>query len=100
MATADAPLGPWTKDPDNPLAGTDRAVGYSGAGHNSITTSPDSTEHFMVYHTHADPEHPENQQRTVNIDRMRFEDGQLVLDGPTRSPQPLPSGAPMAQDSP
>jgi beta-xylosidase len=100
VATADAPLGPWTKDPDNPLAGTDRAVGYSGAGHNAITTSPDGTERFMVYHTHADPDHPENQQRTVNIDRIRFEEGQLVLDGPTRSPQPLPSGALSNRDAP
>ncbi len=92
-ATADHPLGPWTKSPDNPIAGTDAAVGYSGAGHNSITTSPDGSEWFIVYHTHADPAHPENQRRTVNIDRLRMENGRLIIVGPTRSPQPLPSGA-------
>jgi beta-xylosidase len=93
-ATADDPLGPFTKSPDNPIAGSDPVVGYSGAGHSSITTSPDGTELFIVYHTHADPEHPENQQRTVNIDRLRFTgDGRLQILGPTRSPQPFPSGA-------
>lgn len=94
-AAADHPLGPWTKSPTNPIASTDLEVGYSGAGHNAIVASPDGQELFMVYHTHADPAHPENEQRTVNIDRIRFEtDGRLVVVGPTRSPQPLPSGAP------
>ncbi len=92
-ATADQPLGPWEKAAENPIAGTDLTVGYAGAGHSSLTTSPDGIERFIVYHTHADPAHPENQQRTVNIDRIRFEGGRLVIDGPTRTPQPMPSGA-------
>ena len=82
------------KAAENPIAGTDLAVGYSGAGHASITESPDGSERFLVYHTHAAPADPGNQRRTVNVDRIHFDDrGRLVVDGPTRSPQPYPTGA-------
>lgn len=92
-ATADHPLGPWIKSPRNPIAGTDLERGYSGAGQNSIVASPDGSELFAVYHTHADPTQPENEERRVNIDRIRIDDdGRLLFVGPTRSPQPLPSG--------
>ncbi len=93
-ATAESPLGPWTKSDSNPLARTDPEKGVSGPGHNSFTTSPDGREVFMVYHAHADPEHPSG-NRTVNIDRVVFdEDGRMRLIGPTRTHQPMPSGAP------
>jgi len=92
-AVADDPLGPWMKSTTNPIAGTDLEAGYSGAGHSSITTSLNGRELFIVYHTHSDPVFPENQIRTVNIDRIRFEKGgRLLIDGPTRTPQPFPSG--------
>ncbi len=87
-ATAVTPLGPWTKSKDNPLVKKNASIGVSGPGHNSITESPDRKELFMVYHTHGDPE------RVVNIDRLVFEkDGAVKLIGPTRSGQPMPSGA-------
>ena len=93
-ATAAAPLGPWRKSPRNPLVSRDERLGVSGPGHCSITTSPDGREMFLVYHAHADPSRPSG-RRTVNIDRLTVaEDGSLTLLGPTRSPQPLPSGAP------
>ncbi|MGD8240976.1 MAG: glycoside hydrolase family 43 protein [Armatimonadota bacterium] len=92
-ATAPSPLGPWTKSSSNPLACTRREIGVSGPGHNSITTSPDGTQLFMVYHAHADPKQPSG-NRTVNIDRIVFDgDGDMKLIGPTRTPQPMPSGA-------
>lgn len=91
-ATASSPLGPWTKSPNNPLVTRHLDIGVSGPGHNSITTSPDGMELFMVYHTHADPNKP-GADRTVNIDRLIvMPDGDLHLLGPTRSPQPVPSG--------
>ena len=93
-ATAPSPLGPWAKSPDNPLVTTDVTAGVSGPGHNSITTSPDGKELWMVYHAHADAAHPSG-NRTLNIDRLIVEDdGTLRLLGPTRTPQPMPSGAP------
>lgn len=91
-AVAEHPLGPWTKPDNNPLAVADPEVGVSGPGHNSITSSPDGSELFVVYHAHADPEHPSG-RRTVNIDRLVIEDGRMRMLGPTRSPQPMPSGA-------
>jgi beta-xylosidase len=93
-ATAPSPLGPWTKPAGNPLAVTDRALGVSGPGHNSVTTSPDGKEWFVVYHAHADPDKPSG-RRVLCIDRLEFTpEGGLKLLGPTRSPQPMPSGSP------
>ncbi len=89
-ATASFPLGPWAKSPTNPLVARQLDIGVSGPGHNSITSSPDGGELFMVYHTHADPNRP-GADRTVNIDRLLVTpDGDLRLLGPTRRPQPVP----------
>ncbi|PHN03374.1 glycoside hydrolase family 43 protein [Flavilitoribacter nigricans] len=89
-ATAPTPMGPWTKAPDNPLIGKDSLRGIFGPGHNSFTSSPDGKETFMVYHTHGSFE---DKERTVNIDRIKIDDaGALRILGPTRTPQPLPSG--------
>lgn len=91
-ATAPAPLGPWTKSASNPLLAQRPEMGVSGPGHNCVIASPDGKELFLVYHTHADPRSPGG-KRSVNLDRLVFEeDGRLKLLGPTRSPQPLPSG--------
>lgn len=91
-ATADSPLGPWTKAEENPILATTPEIGISGPGHNSIVHSPDGTEVFIVYHTHADPANP-SADRIVNIDRIIIENGKLQVQGPTRSPQPIPAGA-------
>ncbi|MCF3650404.1 glycoside hydrolase family 43 protein [Synoicihabitans lomoniglobus] len=92
-ATAPHPLGPWTKDPANPIVSSDPAVGASGPGHNSIVWSPDRSERFMVYHAHADPTQPSD-RRVVYIDRLDSDPdtGRLSLRGPTRSPQAWPRG--------
>ena len=98
-ATASSPLGPWTKSADNPLVQAAPEIGVSGPGHSSITTSPDGSERFLVYHTHANPEAPSG-RRTVNIDRLEIDkDGKLRVLGPTRSLQPLPSGVPETTES-
>lgn len=92
-AAAGNPLGPWRKSPANPLVSRDERLGVSGPGHGSATLSPDGKEMFLVYHAHADPARPSG-KRSVNIDRLVVTgDGRLELLGPTRSPQPLPSGA-------
>ncbi len=92
-ATAPSPLGPWTKSEHNPLAQSVPALGVSGPGHSSITRSPDGREIFVVYHTHADAAKP-GAGRVANIDRLIIhDDGRLELLGPTRTPQPAPSGA-------
>ena len=91
-ATATHPLGPWTKYEGNPILKQDLWQGVSGPGHNSVTLSPDHSEFFIVYHSHSYPDLPSG-DRAVNIDRLYFEDGILKIKGPTRSPQPLPSGS-------
>lgn len=93
-ATARAPLGPWVKPPDNPLLARDTALLVSGPGHNGIAVSPDGRERFLVYHSHADAEAP-SARRILNLDRLVVAaPGRLTTTGPTRSPQPSPSGAP------
>lgn len=105
-ATSDRPVGGmWTKYEGNPILEKDLEKGISGPGHNSIIRSPDGKELFIVYHTHVltgnkevnrtlNPKRGEILGRTLNIDRMIInKDGTLEVVGPTRTPQPLPSGA-------
>ena len=48
---------------------------------------------FIVYHSHANPQKPSG-ERVVNVDRLQFnEEGKLKINGSSRSPQPMPSGA-------
>lgn len=92
-ATADSPLGPWTKAEENPILRGIPGMGVSSPGHNSIVTTSDGKEMFIIYHTHADPAKP-SEDRVVNMDRIEFTaDNRLRVIGPTRSPQRLPSGA-------
>jgi len=91
-ATALSPMGPWTKYEGNPILAKDLSIGVSGPGHNSVTTSPDGAEMFIVYHTHINPNNP-SAGRTPNIDRLIFDADVLRILGPTRSPQPMPSSS-------
>jgi beta-xylosidase len=81
-ATAPSPTGPWTKYEGNPILAADLSIGVSGPGHNSVTRSPDDSELLIVYHIHTNPKRPSG-DRSVCIDRMYFEDGVLIVDGPT-----------------
>lgn len=93
-ATADHPLGPYTKYEGNPILSRGAWTGgVSGPGHHSVVRSPDDKELFIVYHIHADPAVGGGDRR-IAIDRLGFrEDGSLYVSGPTLTPQPLPSGA-------
>ena len=97
VARAKTPLGMWTKSRDNPILSRNIEIGVSGPGHNCIVKSPDGMEYFMVYHSHADSRNPSG-RRLLNMDRMVFdEDGNVKINGPTRSPQPIPSGSDLSQ---
>ena len=89
-ATADNPLGPWKKADENPILKANLDIGVSGPGHNSFTYSPDGKELFIVYHAHTNPERPSG-NRAMYIDRVHFVDGKMVIEGPTKTPQPYPS---------
>lgn len=99
-ATSKSPLGPWTKAADNPILKRTRRV--SGPGHNSVIPSPDGKELFIIYHSHKELDG--GHDRELNIDRMTITDTadgsvKLRVLGPTRTPQPMPSGARAASPS-
>jgi beta-xylosidase len=92
-AVSDKPLGMWVKYEGNPILKRNLTKGVSGPGHNSIIQSHDKKEWFIVYHSHADPDKPSG-IRVLNIDRLIFNnDSSLSVIGPTRTPQPMPSGS-------
>lgn len=91
-AVSDNPLGPFTKSETNPILFADETMkNISGTGHNSIVSSPDNTELYCVYHTHMYPQDP-NHKREINIDKIIFDKDKIYINGPSRTPQPLPSG--------
>lgn len=51
FATADKPLGPWTKSEDNPLLSTQAESGISSPTQGSVFRSIDSKAWFIVYQT-------------------------------------------------
>jgi hypothetical protein len=89
------PLGRFNKFKkweNNPILSREGCEKYiSGPGHHSVVASPDGKELFAVYHKHVSPGETE---RHICIDRMGFrEDGTMYVNGPTVTPQPMPSGA-------
>ena len=90
-ATSTSPLGPFKKAANNPVLQKNKAKGgaVTGTGHNSITYSPDKKEMFCVYHGRTTAT---GSERVVFIDRMKVDQGKIIVYGPTTSPQQLPSG--------
>jgi len=93
-ATSTSPLGPWKKFEGNPiLKKTDH---ISGPGNGMVVPSPDGSERFIVYHVHNSPGRVG--PRKLAIDRFRFVHRKggpdvIVIDGPTHTPQRMPSGS-------
>ena len=91
VAVADHPLGPYTKQENNPILNyieKDASVLVSGPGHNSFFTVGD--ELFTSYHTHTYPAAPSG-NRQIAIDRAGFHaDGTAYINGPTLAPQLRP----------
>jgi GH43 family beta-xylosidase len=89
-ATAKSPLGPFTKAANNPVLqkNTEKGGVVTGTGHNSVTYSPDGKEMLCVYHART---LATGEERVVFIDRMKIlNNGTLVVEGPTTTPQPAP----------
>lgn len=92
-ASADKPLGPWTKGLENPILSTRAALGVAGLNRCSVFRSLDHSEWFVVYDTPADPANP-SADHLVNLDKLvLMPNYKLSVEGPSRSPQPLPSRA-------
>ncbi|MHB1686748.1 MAG: family 43 glycosylhydrolase [Ignavibacteriaceae bacterium] len=91
-AVSSSPLGSWEKYFDNPILAKNLSIGVSGPGSNCVVSSPDGKELFIIYHSHTYINHPSG-NRELNIDRIYFDSSDnLKVIGPTRSPQPMPSG--------
>ncbi len=94
-ATASSPLGTYTKAAENPiLIGDGKKT--SGTGHCGVTRSPDGSEMYIVYHSHADVTQTTNPvaNRTPCFDKLVIRsDGTLAVSGPSIYMQPIPSGA-------
>lgn len=79
-ATATSPLGPWIKAEENPIASKDPALNISGIGHNSLLPGKKENEKLIIYHTHEDPQHPENQKRHANVGLITIDkNGKLIF---------------------
>ena len=94
-ATSASPLGTYTKAAENPILRGD-GVYTSGTGHCSVTRSPDGTELYLVYHSHADVTQTTNPiaNRTPCFDKLTVRpDGRLAVSGASVAMQPIPSGA-------
>jgi len=90
-ATSRSPLEPFTKAANNPVLEKNTAKGgtVTGTGHNSIAWSPDGKEMFCVYHARTTAT---GDARVVFMDRMWVKNGIITVQGPTITPQALPSG--------
>ncbi|MFB1097449.1 glycoside hydrolase family 43 protein [Terribacillus sp. JSM ZJ617] len=90
-AVADNPRGPFKKAEENPVLAKDLENGISGPGHNSVTIGPDGETLYAVYHTHTYPEAPSGDRR-MSIDKLHFEDGKLIIEGPSYKEQKISLG--------
>ena len=86
-ATADNPMGPFTKYERNPILRMDPEYDFWGPGHHTLTIGPDG-ETWMFYHTKIDSQI--NYQRRIRKNKVVFtEDGQLYVDLGLGPPPPL-----------
>jgi beta-xylosidase len=89
-ATCDAPTGPCTDAPENPILKTDTdKPPVLGPGHQTVVLDKDG-ETWFVYHAWAVPVGGQLEKRYVYIDRLTFDGGKPVVHGPTQEPQPKP----------
>ena len=93
VATSNSPLGPYTKAEYNPVLQANSDWSFiSGTGHCSVFPSPDGSEFWMAYHSHIDIVNG-GDVRKIGFDKLNFdENGRAVLNGPSITAQPLPSG--------
>jgi beta-xylosidase len=79
-STSSSPFGPWIKSESNPLIGMNPEKGIYGPGHNSYVMSPDSSERYIVYHTHVSKT---NSRRLVRVAKVYFDEaGNLKIQYP------------------
>ena len=92
-AVSDSPLGEFVKPEHKPLIQAKEEWPFiSGPGHCSLFPSADGSELFMAYHSHLNVGDA-GSIRKINFDRVSFIDGEMIVSGPSITPQFLPSGS-------
>jgi arabinan endo-1,5-alpha-L-arabinosidase len=76
VARSDDPLGPYTRDPDNPILAANAA--FEAPGHNATIRGPDGTD-WILYHGMQRGEG--STFRFLFLDRMDWVDGWPVING-------------------
>lgn len=91
-ATCDGPLGPCVDAPENPILASklaDKDALVIGPGHQTVLQLGEQT--WMVYHAwEVVSGSRRGDRRFVWYDRIQWEDGKPVVQGPTLDPQPAP----------
>lgn len=91
-AISDSPLGSFVKSEQNPILSSGSFKNISGTGHHCFIENSNG-ELFALYHSHTYPSSGGN-NRQMNVDRAVFsENGELYINGPLVSPQPLPENS-------
>ena len=91
-ATSSSPKGPFIKYEEPVLKTKDYWDHVTGTGHCSIFSSSDGKEKFVAYHSHIDTI-TGGAERKISFDRIFLKDGKVHINGPSISPQLLPSGS-------
>ncbi|WP_149304353.1 glycoside hydrolase family 43 protein [Pareuzebyella sediminis] len=89
-ATAEDPLGPFTKAENNPVLekNSDEGGKVTGTGHNMVLFLENGRKMYAVYHGRTTET---GNNRVVFLDEMEIlENGTLVVKGPTTTPVPHP----------
>lgn len=78
----------WRKSP-TPVMKSAPANGVFAPGHNGFFSSPDGTEHWIIYHANPAAGMGCTQKRSPRIQRFKFADGVPVFDEPAGPSQRL-----------
>ncbi|HVM24838.1 MAG TPA: glycoside hydrolase family 43 protein [Candidatus Limnocylindrales bacterium] len=98
-ATSDAVTGPFVEAEENPILSADfrelnadPSLVAAGPGHQTIIEDGEG-ELWIVYHAwdRTAIGYDLGGDRTMWMDRLSFEDGRVVVQGPTSDPQPAPA---------
>jgi beta-xylosidase len=92
-ATADKPMGPWTKSPNNPLLASRTETGLVRPANGSVFRSRDAKEWFFIYQTMGQLAGA-SQEAEINIDRLALLGIRQLSVQPSarRRSQPIPAG--------
>lgn len=91
-ANCDGPLGPCQDAPENPIlkSAFDRVPAIIGPGHQTIIVDDDGEQWITYHHWEVLRGGIQGERRFLSLDRLRWEDGKPVIDGPTSGPQAVP----------